>query len=1622
MAEKRIYEITLEAAKDSILCSNPIITFEKPDCPDIKCDYKDGKIVVEYPDDCPLECIYAIVDCSDECAFCEPERVEICPCVTAADCPDCHDCIDNLCVTRCKEDETCVDGRCVECEENADCPCNQICVNGDCQCPANKPNENPDGCCSECATDEDCPDCGICTSSGCQAKDCGGFEVDPDTCECVECVNNSHCDTNECCVEGDCECCQGYRRNAEGNCVLIPECEREEDCPECYTCVNGTCVPTVCPPGFICINDNCVPECDCDDPNCPGVQNCVEYTLGTCYCNPCFGNCDENSDCGDGCYCDNGECKPNPCYDLCADGAQCGEGCGCVDGVCYPCSSIPCDNNCSQADGCHCIDGENCEESPCKGSCVNGGDCGEGCGCFRGQCVPCSEIDCNNCLNVLGCECVDGINCVDSPCNDQCIDGSDCDFGCGCLDNRCVSCEAVDCTLNGDCPEGCYCDGGTCKADPCYKPCSTPADCDSGCDCEGGICVNCSSCDDKNRDCNDTARLFKDDANCDLVFEYTSDYCCECPDISLGAKIVGFSGGRGNRVNVNIEAKLRKGAASTYGAFEDYPLLSETGIDNELPETGRVRFTIFQFFQGRTTEQRKEIDFSGKDREVITFTDIVAQGASNTGLLATIITMEVVRDISFPNNCRYDRRKEYFYRSASEQLGVGTRVAFELSKLEKCRTPLLTWYKSDEPEGLQDPDNIFRQFYAIGNGQVGYTDRLVDYNESISTGDYRLETCKYYRVQTDCGCSPGAVYSCDIATNRNPKKLTFCKPDDFDISVDQCTGKVIFESNVIINCDVLQHEKTRPIFQVLAGNAVIVEYALPRNSRVLIPAGTELTIPMNTTSISIRPKCDECGCIITKNLDQLDPLMVTLQNPVTYCPSTTNVQFVTTITGGLPPYTYTLRNGADTISTPGAVSNTGLVTVNYDISTASSSNYTLEVTDALGCVISDSINYNYTPNDNFIEFVEGCNEDEGLNTLSVINNTNRKFILSIEGPDDLPLGVLESLPFPGNSVINFNGASASSMVTGSTFNRTSPYILEGFKVKAESSAINCSKSITLEGVCGPDISSETGSVEYECNFTFIRGFFENFGQSDVYVNMVNEDANPNVTVETGWKIAAPGEEVFISADRPTDDVDDSYRIVTTTSSVYTNNNSAAEWTRSFAASGDISGTCNDDEPRGGGEGFDMKSNCTEVNGDCTGCTVTLTYDGDYQSGSTTFDIKYMDGNRNIINTFSTNNPNGFVLESNADISNGRITEVTTEITNSGTPYTAGPFVSTLNCSEGPEDCSGLFASFECEASDSRATFYINNFNQGRSFCASINGEPVVCSDRSLLEISTNVRNLNSLYELTFGYTDDFTLDGLNNNSVCKKTLTGTCVFDSSDPPDGSGTGNECTSNECFFRIGRVMPQVHTATIVLADGTTSAETVVVNSTSELPEFYDEYMPDFIKRKSGADTIRTEVCGENDIKYIIVNPNKDVTILGITVEDDINPPAVQRVDYTCQAGSGTSTSGSCEADSCLAIPIPGVGVNPSSTIVNVVITEADSNDEYQEVFSLSSATEVNDFWNRLLPQWIESVLPGSDASSLRSDCPSVSGAVNRKVVIDNPPTELSSIIFEIEGVDQTSFFNC
>jgi hypothetical protein len=502
------YQICLDSLlQGGTTCKNPTIRWEgigdvEISCPDNNCNC----VEIQVPTDAETKCFSVYVDCED-CDKCPPKVITKCLCSNNDNCGPCEVCIDGWCVSRCP-DKVCDETRniCVDCKGDTDCPGDKICNAGKCVCPPNLPYDD-NGRCVKCFNKGDCPPCTECVDGNCIPKNCGTGICDPVTGDCAECKSSGDCTgVNQCCINGKCQCCSGFTYNPQtGQCVPNPNCTSDDKCPDCYICVDGECLPRICPTGYICINDRCEKTCECGSGPCSKTEACIQHNSTTCFCKECSGSCNNSGDCGFGCFCDNGQCKPNPCNATsCSSSIDCGQGCGCFNNQCIPCSSFDCttNNSCNEIDGCKC-QGNNCTDDPCSDTpCTNGADCGPGCGCLNGVCTSCEKLSCLGltCANTLGCECI-GPNCRDiTKCSGGCFIASDCGPGCTCYGGECVPCEDFPCD---DCErDGCECSNGKCQGDPNGNDCNENATItltknDSNCTLTGtAIFDQCCTCQD----------------------------------------------------------------------------------------------------------------------------------------------------------------------------------------------------------------------------------------------------------------------------------------------------------------------------------------------------------------------------------------------------------------------------------------------------------------------------------------------------------------------------------------------------------------------------------------------------------------------------------------------------------------------------------------------------------------------------------------------------------------------------------------------------------------------------------------------------------------------------------------------------------------------------------------------------------------------------------------------------------------------------------------------------------------------------------------------------------------------------------------------------------------------
>jgi hypothetical protein len=745
---------------NGVPCINPIITFEKPNCPNIEClPTTDAAgvttIKIEVPDDCPDGCVDVKIDCSSSCSTCGEQRFRICPCTVDSDCPDCSTCGENgYCITKCLPGEFCSGDRCVECDEFTPCKNGQVCEGGKCKCPPSKPYKNQKGECVECNESTALSPCQFCDGGVIKNKTCPEGVLNPDTCLCVSCLKDSDCNKpNEKCGPNGCECIDGFRRNpVTGDCEPRPICTRDIDCGDCGKCLaDGNCGDYVCPPGYApskIPGECCVKLCDCSNPSCPPGSKCINLDGTQCYCQDCNVKCD------------NGKCP----------------------------------------DGCMCKDGTNCAPNPCGGKCDPNTPCPPGCGCDEnGDCVPCKNLDCDQCKKTPNCDCTTPDNCTPSDCAGPCDENTPCPGqDCGCTKERqCVNCRKVDCLKNSDCPEGCDCmEDKKCGKSPCAEVnCQNDTDCGIDCKCdEGGKCKPCApgdpNCGGIIEPCADTLDI-KDNGDCSLkgILTFQSTTCCECIQVHLHAALTTTANDR------TVQSILK-----TAGGIA----LSATGIAGDASINGQVRYTWDQVLKevnnaGAILPGGAVINITGAAVTIFTNTDvssitaaikpngsIVIVAGKKYKIAETTMYAESVGLLSNTINlCTYQLGKTLIYRKTATEAGNYHTL---LNKVQKCRTPIFTWYKS------------------LTGGT--YTQVVKRYATKISNSEYvdiiretdGLELCSHYKLSSDCGCVLDKFYGCGTGT-----KTTYVPyiPQTLDITqLDACGLSIKIKEEVI--CDLFK--------------------------------------------------------------------------------------------------------------------------------------------------------------------------------------------------------------------------------------------------------------------------------------------------------------------------------------------------------------------------------------------------------------------------------------------------------------------------------------------------------------------------------------------------------------------------------------------------------------------------------------------------------------------------------------------------------------------------------------------------------------------------------------------------------------------------------------------------
>jgi hypothetical protein len=301
------------------------------------------------------------------------------------------------------------------------------------------------------ANSQVCSSDAVCRSGICNADGkCG----DPTS---SNCSNASTCRSGICYQDGACgepngaicvsasECRSGVCRAADGMCGLL----NGEPCTEASarTCRSAVCYQNLCgiPNGQTCSSgDPCRSE--------------------TCVAGHCASSCSEDSQCGQGAFCDAAVLR---CVRAFPESGSCARGAQCLGGVCGT------DNKCGALDGTGCTANAACRGGLCgEGGCGTGLPLGTTCSssstCLSGVCAAdgkCGALTGRSCSNPGNCRfgICDGTT---GTCRDQCAGDADCAAAQFCSSGACVP-DAV----NGDAPMS-----------------STGKACDRGEQCLSGVC------------------------------------------------------------------------------------------------------------------------------------------------------------------------------------------------------------------------------------------------------------------------------------------------------------------------------------------------------------------------------------------------------------------------------------------------------------------------------------------------------------------------------------------------------------------------------------------------------------------------------------------------------------------------------------------------------------------------------------------------------------------------------------------------------------------------------------------------------------------------------------------------------------------------------------------------------------------------------------------------------------------------------------------------------------------------------------------------------------------------------------------------------------------------------
>jgi hypothetical protein len=205
------------------------------------------------------------------------------------------------------------------------------------------------------------------------------------------------------------------------------------------------------------------------------------------------------------------------------------------------------------------------------------------------------------------------------------------------------------------------------------------------------------------------------------------------------------------------------------------------------------------------------------------------------------VRISATSDLVFPNECKYNVGEVANF-TIDNTGALPTNYQFQESEQllsSDCRPPLVKWYKSTDGNY---PGVPFRKLYIDGNGT---------YTDTLTTREQGLESCNYYRLETDCTCL-GPV----------DKYVVFCNPDDLDFTLSNCNKSI--RINSFDTCS----PNSGVIFYVKAGS-LNIEFTQASATSVV---GQTYTSTSQIQSVEFGIKCDTQG-LCRKTYTALNPTL-----------------------------------------------------------------------------------------------------------------------------------------------------------------------------------------------------------------------------------------------------------------------------------------------------------------------------------------------------------------------------------------------------------------------------------------------------------------------------------------------------------------------------------------------------------------------------------------------------------------------------------------------------------------------------------------------------------------------------------------------------------------------------